>query len=59
MYFSVLFQQWTGDTPLHTAIKNGHMQLAEQMISRGADINSSNKVSATYIYTVLFITSSQ
>jgi len=37
-----------GDTPIHLASSNGHVQVVEKLISSGADVNVVNEVSVNY-----------
>ena len=38
----ILFQ--SGDAPLHIALREDHIQVAEVLLSKGADVNSWDKV---------------
>ena len=37
---------------LHTAVTNGQSQVAEQLLSKGADVNSVNEVSISIDYSI-------
>ena len=42
-----------GLTPLAMAIKHHHLQIAEYLIAKGANVNAINKVSIRYILTII------
>jgi len=37
-----------GNTPIHLAIRDGHVEVVEKLISSGADVNAVDKVSVNY-----------
>ena len=39
-----------GDTPIHLALRDGHIQVVEKLISLGATVNIVNKVSVNRVY---------
>ena len=39
-----------GDTPIHLASSDGHVEVVEKLISSGADVNVVDKVSVTCNY---------
>ena len=64
MYCMICYFLQDGDTPIHLALRYGHVQVVEKLISSVADVNVANKVSVNrvcvkyysvthYSYTVL------
>ena len=47
LHLIVPFTLQSGDTSLHVVAKNGRTHLVELLLSRGADVNSANKVNTT------------
>ena len=37
-----------GNTPIHLALRYGHVEVVEKLISSGADVNAVDKVSVNY-----------
>ena len=42
---TLLFPQWSGDSPLHYAADRGHLDTVKLLVLRGADLAHRNKVS--------------
>ena len=48
LYLVICYFLQFGDTPIHLALRIGHVQVVEKLISSGADVNVVNKVSVNY-----------
>ena len=50
LYFMICYFLQDGDTPIHLALRYGHVEVVEKLISSGADVNVVDKVSVTCNY---------
>ena len=48
LYYLVCYFLQDGDTPIHLALRYGHVEVVEKLISLVADVNVVNKVSVNY-----------
>ena len=49
--FLLFFVDHSGETPLHTASRNGHLSVVKYLISRGADVNKADNSGYTPLHT--------
>ena len=48
LHYTICYFLQHGYTPIHLALRYGHVQVVEKLISSGADLNVVNKVSVNY-----------
>ena len=47
---SLLLSQFAGESPLHIAVNNNHVELAELLLVSGAAVNVEDKVRTCILY---------
>jgi hypothetical protein len=43
-------KDWNGDTPLHWAVENGHIEIIRLLLQNGADVNAKSRIGMTPVH---------